>query len=99
MAFYTVPLFSVLTAASTTTFSTVILLLLMSVLVFLMNFYDLLEIMVNLQWLFNSLGRGYLERDDFFAIPEIVVNPLGDRIIDAFFDEVYVSLLLLFSNL
>ncbi|VDD96302.1 unnamed protein product [Enterobius vermicularis] len=33
-------------------------------------------------------GRGYLERDDFFAIPEIVVNPLGDRIIDAFFDEV-----------
>uniref|UniRef100_A0A0N5AQZ2 EF-hand domain-containing protein n=1 Tax=Syphacia muris TaxID=451379 RepID=A0A0N5AQZ2_9BILA len=33
--------------------------------------------------------RGYLDRDDFFAIRELAVNPLGDRIIDAFFDEAH----------
>uniref|UniRef100_A0A915Q543 EF-hand domain-containing protein n=1 Tax=Setaria digitata TaxID=48799 RepID=A0A915Q543_9BILA len=32
-------------------------------------------------------GRGYVDRDDFFTIPELVANPLGDRIIDAFFAE------------
>lgn len=33
------------------------------------------------------LGKGVLDRDDFFNIPELEVNPLGDRIIDAFFAE------------
>ncbi|OZC05644.1 EF hand, partial [Onchocerca flexuosa] len=32
-------------------------------------------------------GRGYLDRDDFLRIPELAVNPLGDRIVDAFFTE------------
>ncbi|KHN87998.1 Calcineurin B homologous protein 1 [Toxocara canis] len=32
-------------------------------------------------------GKGVLDRDDFFNIPELEVNPLGDRIIDAFFAE------------
>lgn len=32
-------------------------------------------------------GRGYVDRDDFFTIPELTANPLGDRIIDAFFAE------------
>lgn len=32
-------------------------------------------------------GRGYVDRDDFFTIPELNANPLGDRIIDAFFAE------------
>uniref|UniRef100_A0A0M3HV08 EF-hand domain-containing protein n=1 Tax=Ascaris lumbricoides TaxID=6252 RepID=A0A0M3HV08_ASCLU len=32
-------------------------------------------------------GRGYLERDDFLRIPELAINPLGDRIVDAFFTE------------
>ncbi|CCD67834.1 EF-hand domain-containing protein [Caenorhabditis elegans] len=30
-------------------------------------------------------GQGYLSRDDFLNVPELAVNPLGDRIIDAFF--------------
>ncbi|VDM96425.1 unnamed protein product [Thelazia callipaeda] len=33
------------------------------------------------------MGRGYVDRDDFFTIPELTANPLGDRIIDAFFAE------------
>ncbi|VDM40736.1 unnamed protein product [Toxocara canis] len=32
-------------------------------------------------------GRGFLERSDFLQIPELEINPLGDRIIDAFFAE------------
>ncbi|KAL3083198.1 hypothetical protein niasHS_011000 [Heterodera schachtii] len=32
-------------------------------------------------------GRGYLDRDDFQRIPELAINPLGDRIVDAFFSE------------
>ncbi|VDK85886.1 unnamed protein product [Onchocerca ochengi] len=32
-------------------------------------------------------GKGYIDRDDFFTIPDLVANPLGDRIIDAFFAE------------
>lgn len=32
-------------------------------------------------------GRGYLDRDDFLRIPELAINPLGDRIVDAFFTE------------
>uniref|UniRef100_A0A0N5ADS9 Ca2+/calmodulin-dependent protein phosphatase calcineurin subunit b n=1 Tax=Syphacia muris TaxID=451379 RepID=A0A0N5ADS9_9BILA len=35
------------------------------------------------------LGRGYLDRDDFLRIPELAINPLGDRIVDAFFSETY----------
>ncbi|VDN93619.1 unnamed protein product [Brugia pahangi] len=31
--------------------------------------------------------RGYLDRDDFLRIPELAINPLGDRIVDAFFTE------------
>uniref|UniRef100_A0AC35TRY6 Ca2+/calmodulin-dependent protein phosphatase calcineurin subunit b n=1 Tax=Rhabditophanes sp. KR3021 TaxID=114890 RepID=A0AC35TRY6_9BILA len=39
---------------------------------------------------FRSLdcrGEGLLQRDDFLKIPELVINPLGDRIIDAFFRD------------
>ncbi|VDK18274.1 unnamed protein product [Anisakis simplex] len=32
-------------------------------------------------------GKGVLDRDDFFNIPDLEMNPLGDRIIDAFFAE------------
>ncbi|VDD92326.1 unnamed protein product [Enterobius vermicularis] len=35
----------------------------------------------------DKQGRGYLDRDDFFRIPELAINPLGDRIVDAFFTE------------
>ncbi|KAI6199066.1 hypothetical protein M3Y96_00587100 [Aphelenchoides besseyi] len=31
--------------------------------------------------------RGYLEREDFLSISELNMNPLGDRIVDAFFVE------------
>ncbi|ULT91419.1 hypothetical protein L3Y34_009201 [Caenorhabditis briggsae] len=37
---------------------------------------------------FQSLdkkGQGYLSREDFQNVPELAVNPLGDRIVDAFF--------------
>ena len=39
---------------------------------------------------FSSLdkqGRGYLTREDFLRIPELAINPLGDRIVHAFFVE------------
>lgn len=32
-------------------------------------------------------SRGYLDREDFLRIPELAINPLGDRIVDAFFTE------------
>ena len=32
-------------------------------------------------------GKGFLERTDFLAIPEISLNPVGDRIVHAFFKE------------
>ncbi|MFH4974436.1 hypothetical protein AB6A40_001145 [Gnathostoma spinigerum] len=35
----------------------------------------------------DKQGRGYLDRDDFLRIPELAINPLGERIIDAFFIE------------
>ncbi|VDN53728.1 unnamed protein product [Dracunculus medinensis] len=35
----------------------------------------------------DKQGRGYLDRDDFFNVHELELNPLGDRIIDAFFTE------------
>ncbi|VDK85179.1 unnamed protein product [Litomosoides sigmodontis] len=35
----------------------------------------------------DKQGRGYLDRDDFLRIPELAINPLGDRIVDAFFTE------------
>uniref|UniRef100_A0A1I8ABM5 Calcineurin B-like protein 1 n=1 Tax=Steinernema glaseri TaxID=37863 RepID=A0A1I8ABM5_9BILA len=35
----------------------------------------------------DKQGRGYLDRDDFLRIPELAINPLGDRIVDAFFSE------------
>ncbi|KAI6171134.1 hypothetical protein M3Y97_01066000 [Aphelenchoides bicaudatus] len=31
--------------------------------------------------------KGYLTREDFELIPELTMNPLGDRLIDAFFTE------------
>ncbi|VDM36944.1 unnamed protein product [Toxocara canis] len=37
--------------------------------------------------LVNVSGRGFLDRDDFLRIPELAINPLGDRIVDAFFTE------------
>ncbi|VDM37487.1 unnamed protein product [Toxocara canis] len=45
------------------------------------NFYSLSDCLVRAE------GKGVLDRDDFFNIPELEVNPLGDRIIDAFFAE------------
>ena len=30
-------------------------------------------------------NKGYLEREDLLAIPELTINPLGDRIVHAFF--------------
>ncbi|XP_063716235.1 calcineurin B homologous protein 1-like [Symsagittifera roscoffensis] len=39
---------------------------------------------------FDALDRGfkgYLDRGDFLAIPELVLNPVGDRIIDLFFQQ------------
>lgn len=39
---------------------------------------------------FTSLDRGdcgTLSRDDFLRIPELAINPLGERIVHAFFDE------------
>lgn len=39
---------------------------------------------------FTSLDRGdcgTLSREDFLRIPELAINPLGDRIVHAFFDE------------
>ena len=32
-------------------------------------------------------GKGYLEREDMLAIPELAINPLGDRIVHAFFRQ------------
>jgi len=39
---------------------------------------------------FSSLdkqGKGFLSREDFLRIPELAINPLGDRIVHAFFQE------------
>ncbi|KAG8266718.1 Ca2+-binding actin-bundling protein (actinin), alpha chain (EF-Hand protein super) [Homalodisca vitripennis] len=39
---------------------------------------------------FTSLDRGdcgTLSREDFLRIPELAINPLGDRIVHAFFDD------------
>nr|QBH72771.1 calcineurin b subunit [Embidopsocus sp. OG10467] len=39
---------------------------------------------------FTSLDRGEsgtLSREDFLRIPELAINPLGDRIVHAFFEE------------
>ena len=39
---------------------------------------------------FASLDRnshGFLTREDFLRIPELAINPLGDRIVHAFFYE------------
>ncbi|CAH1792236.1 unnamed protein product [Owenia fusiformis] len=39
---------------------------------------------------FTSLdkgGTGTLSREDFLRIPELAINPLGDRIVHAFFDH------------
>uniref|UniRef100_A0A7E4ZZ80 Calcineurin B homologous protein 1 n=1 Tax=Panagrellus redivivus TaxID=6233 RepID=A0A7E4ZZ80_PANRE len=33
----------------------------------------------------DKQGRGYLDREDLLRIPELAINPLGDRIVDAFF--------------
>ncbi|KIH50791.1 hypothetical protein ANCDUO_19127, partial [Ancylostoma duodenale] len=33
----------------------------------------------------DKKGQGFLSRDDFLNVPELAVNPLGDRIVDAFF--------------
>lgn len=37
-------------------------------------------------------GRGYLDREDFLRIPELAINPLGDRIVDAFFTESWITI-------
>eukprot|EP00096_Caligus_rogercresseyi_P009235 TRINITY_DN3100_c0_g1_i1.p1 TRINITY_DN3100_c0_g1~~TRINITY_DN3100_c0_g1_i1.p1 ORF type:complete len:195 (+),score=64.41 TRINITY_DN3100_c0_g1_i1:106-690(+) len=35
----------------------------------------------------DKLQKGYLSREDFLRIPELAINPLGDRIVHAFFKE------------
>ena len=35
--------------------------------------------------------KGYLERGDMLRIPELAINPLGDRIVHAFFTLVIVA--------
>lgn len=43
---------------------------------------------------FTSLDKqqkGYLTREDFLRIPELAINPLGDRIVHAFFKYVTVK--------
>merc|ERR1711953_436284 len=36
---------------------------------------------------FTKQHHGYLTREDFLRIPELAINPLGDRIVHAFFYE------------
>ena len=36
---------------------------------------------------FPKAQQGYLTREDFIRIPELAINPLGDRIVHAFFYE------------
>jgi calcineurin B family protein 1 len=43
---------------------------------------------------FSSLDKqekGYLTREDFLRIPELAINPLGDRIVHSFFTESQVK--------
>lgn len=43
---------------------------------------------------FTSLDKqqkGYLTREDFLRIPELAINPLGDRIVHAFFRDGYAN--------
>ena len=35
----------------------------------------------------DKQDKGYLSREDFLRIPELAINPLGDRIVHAFFFE------------
>ena len=35
----------------------------------------------------DKQDKGYLSREDFLRIPELAINPLGDRIVHAFFNE------------
>eukprot|EP00088_Acartia_fossae_P070228 TRINITY_DN9345_c0_g1_i1.p1 TRINITY_DN9345_c0_g1~~TRINITY_DN9345_c0_g1_i1.p1 ORF type:complete len:195 (+),score=56.08 TRINITY_DN9345_c0_g1_i1:43-627(+) len=35
----------------------------------------------------DKSGKGHLTREDFLRIPELAINPLGDRIVHAFFYE------------
>ena len=35
----------------------------------------------------DKLNTGTLSREDFLRIPELAINPLGDRIVQAFFSE------------
>ena len=36
----------------------------------------------------DKCDNGFLSRDDFLRIPELAINPLGDRIVEAFFAEI-----------
>lgn len=35
----------------------------------------------------DKQSKGYLTREDFLRIPELAINPLGDRIVHAFFRD------------
>lgn len=59
-------------------------------------FFDIFFILVTANQIerlwsrFTSLDKqqkGYLTRDDFLRIPELAINPLGDRIVHAFFRD------------
>ena len=44
-------------------------------------------------------GKGFLSREDFLRIPELAINPLGDRIVHGFFYESKVSIAIFQVNL
>ena len=33
----------------------------------------------------DKRGQGFLTKDDFLNVPELAINPLGERIVEAFF--------------
>lgn len=50
---------------------------------------------------FTSLDKadnGFLSREDFLRIPELAINPLGDRIVHAFFKVMYFIKVFLYNN-
>ena len=56
-----------------------------------LNFFLVTSNQIERLWSrFTSLDKqqkGYLTREDFLRIPELAINPLGDRIVHAFFRE------------
>ena len=47
--------------------------------------YNILHLIVCYMYLVVSVFFLSISRDDFIRIPELAINPIGERIIDAFF--------------